>query len=64
MGFLQAVSQVVLGVNFLFLVLLGFSFIFIEPGTGPYVMAVLTLIPVVLSLVASVAIIYTGWDPF
>ncbi|ELZ15424.1 MULTISPECIES: hypothetical protein [Haloterrigena] len=64
MGFLRSVSQVVLGVNFLFLVLLGFSFLFLEPGTGPYVVAVLTLIPVVLSLVASVAVIYTGWDPF
>ncbi|NUB93358.1 hypothetical protein HT576_20370 [Haloterrigena sp. SYSU A121-1] len=64
MGFLRSVSQVVLGVNFLFLVLLGFSFLFLEPGSGPYVVAVLTLIPVVLSLVASVAVIYTGWDPF
>ena len=64
MGFLRSVSQVVLGVNFLFLLLLGFSFLFLEPGTGPYVVAVLTLIPVVLSLVASVAVLYTGWDPF
>ncbi|WP_137290511.1 hypothetical protein [Natronorubrum halophilum] len=64
MGFLQSISQVVLGVNFLFLLLLGFSFVFLEPGTGPYVVAVLTLIPVVLSLVASVAVIYTGWEPF
>lgn len=64
MGFLQTVSQVVLGVNILFLLLLGFSFAFIEPGTGPYVIAVLTLVPVVLSLVASVAVIYTGWEPF
>ncbi|SEW31321.1 hypothetical protein [Natrinema salifodinae] len=64
MGFLQAVSQIVLGVNFLFLLLLGFSFVFAEPGTGAYIVAQLTLIPVVLSLVASVAVIYTGWDPF
>ncbi|ADB63261.1 hypothetical protein Htur_4450 (plasmid) [Haloterrigena turkmenica DSM 5511] len=64
MGFLQSASQIVLGVNFLFLLLLGFSFLFIEPGTGPFVIAVLTLIPVVLSLVASVAVIYTGWEPF
>ncbi|SER39844.1 hypothetical protein [Natrinema salaciae] len=64
MGFLRSVSRVVLGVNVLFLLLLGFSFLFLEPGTGAYVVAVLTLIPVVLSLVASVAVIYTGWDPF
>ena len=64
MGFLQSVSQVVLGVNILFLLLLGFSFPFLEPGTGPFVVAVLTLVPVVLSLIGSVAVIYTGWEPF
>ena len=64
MGFLRSVSQVVLGVNILFLLLLGFSFVFIEPGTGPYVIAVLTLVPVVLSLIASLAVLYTGWEPF
>lgn len=64
MGLLQTMSQLALGVNFLFLLLLGFSFLFLEPGTGPFVVATLTLIPVVLSLIASVLIIYTGWDPF
>ena len=64
MGFLQSVSQVVLGVNILFLLLLVFSFPFLEPGTGPFVVAVLTLVPVVLSLIGSIAVIYTGWEPF
>lgn len=64
MGFLRSVSQIVLGVNILFLLLLGFSFAFIEPGTGSYVMAQLTLVPVVISLAASIAILYTGWEPF
>lgn len=64
MGLLQAASQLVLGVSFLFLLLLGFSFAFLESGTGSYVVAQLTLIPVVFSLVASIAILYTGWDPF
>ncbi|WP_255349650.1 hypothetical protein [Halostagnicola sp. A56] len=33
MGFLQAISQVVLGVSILFLLLLAFSFAVVEPGT-------------------------------
>lgn len=64
MGFLQAISQVVLGVSILFLLLLGFSFAVVEPGTGPYIVALLTLIPVVLSLVASILVLRTGWEPF
>ncbi|WP_247004240.1 hypothetical protein [Halosolutus gelatinilyticus] len=64
MGFLKAASQLVLGVSILFLLLLGFSFLYLEPGSGPYVVAVLTLVPIVLSLGASIVILYTGWDPF
>ncbi|MFP8953490.1 hypothetical protein ACLI4Z_11020 [Natrialbaceae archaeon A-arb3/5] len=64
MGFLQDVSQLVLAINIVFLFLLVFSLLFVEPGTGAYVVAHLTLIPVVLSLIGSLAIIYTGWEPF
>ncbi|ELY92181.1 hypothetical protein [Natrialba taiwanensis] len=64
MGFLQAISQIVLGVNFVFLLLLGFSLVFGDPGTGPYVVAQLALIPVILSLAGSIAVLYTGWEPF
>lgn len=64
MGFLQAISQIVLGVSILFLLLLAFSFAVVEPGSGPFIIAVLTLIPVVLSFIASVLILRTGWEPF
>lgn len=64
MGFLQSVSQVVLAMAILFLLLLAFSLIAGEPGTGSYIIAQLTLIPVVLSFIASLIVIYTGWEPF
>lgn len=63
MGLLQAAAQLVLGVNMLFLLLLGFSVAFTEPGTGPRVVVQLTLVPVVGGLIGSLIVIYTGWDP-
>ncbi|MDS0223041.1 hypothetical protein NDI54_16975 [Haloarcula sp. S1AR25-5A] len=48
----------------LFFLLLAFSLLVGEPGTGGYVLAQLSLIPVILSFVASVIVIYTGWEPF
>ncbi|WP_226042612.1 hypothetical protein [Natrinema sp. DC36] len=64
MGFLQSISQVVLALAVVFFLLLAFSLLAGEPGTGSYIVAQLTLIPVVLSFIASVIVIYTGWDPF
>lgn len=64
MGMLQSVSRLVLGIDVLFLLLLGFSFLYIEPGSGSYVVASLTLVPTVLTFVLCVAVLYTGWDPF
>lgn len=64
MGFLQSVAQVVLAMAILFFLLLAFSLVAGEPGTGAYIVAQLTLIPVVLSFIASVVVIYTGWEPF
>lgn len=64
MGMLQSASRLVLRIDALFLLLLGFSFLYIEPGSGAYVVASLTLIPTVLTLVMSLAVLYTGWDPF
>lgn len=64
MGILQFASRVVLGIDMLFLLLLGFSFLYIEPGSEPYVVAILTLVPTVFTLVMSVVVLYTGWDPF
>lgn len=64
MGLLQSASRLLFGIDVLFLLLLGFSFIYIEPGTGPFVVATLTLVPIVLTLVGSLAVLYTGWEPF
>lgn len=64
MGLVQYASRIVLGIDVLFLLLLGFSFLYIEPGSGSYVVALLTLVPTVLTFVMSVALLYTGWDPF
>lgn len=64
MGIVQFASRLVLGIDVLFLLLLGFSFLYIEPGSGPYVAAILTVAPTVLTFVMSVAVLYTGWDPF
>ena len=64
MGLLRQASRTLLGVNILFLLLLGFSLRYLEPGTGSYVVAQLTLIPTVLTLAGSVFVIYTDWTPF
>lgn len=64
MGLIQEASRTLLAMQLLFLLLLGFSFTYLEPGSDAYVVAVLTLIPVTLTLLASVIVIYTGWSPF
>lgn len=63
MGFLQAAAQLVLSVNILFLLLLGFSLVFSQPGLGTRIVMLGTLIPVVGGLLGSLIIIHTGWDP-
>ncbi|WP_459191466.1 hypothetical protein [Halosimplex sp. J119] len=64
MGLLKSAAKVIFGADILFLLLLGFCFYFLEPGTAPYVVAQLTLVPTVLTLVASAVVIRTGWEPF
>ncbi|GKZ15234.1 hypothetical protein [Haladaptatus sp. T7] len=64
MGLLQTASRTVLGIDIFFLLLLGFSFLYLEPGTGSYVTATVTLIPIVLTFVMSVVVLYTEWEPF
>lgn len=63
MGFLQSVSQGALALSILFGLLLGASFLRLTPNSDAYVIAVLTIIPITLLFIASVAVIYTGWDP-
>lgn len=64
MGLLRSAARVIIAMDILFFLLLLFSLVFGEPGTGSYIVAQLTLIPVVLSFIASVAVVHTGWDPF
>lgn len=64
MGMLKSAAKTIIGVDVFFLLLLGFSFLHIEPGTGSYVMAQLTLIPTLITFVAAVAVIRADWEPF
>ncbi|MCU4742484.1 hypothetical protein OB955_12000 [Halobacteria archaeon AArc-m2/3/4] len=64
MGILRSASRTVVGVDVLILLLLAFTFLFVDPGTGAYVVATLTLVPTVLTFVAALLVLYTGWDPF
>lgn len=60
----RAVLKLVFGVNVLFLSLLGFSYPYLEPGTGSYVVAVITA-ALCLTMLGIVAIItYFDWDVF
>ncbi|WP_207592359.1 hypothetical protein [Halomontanus rarus] len=64
MGVLRSASKTIVGVDILVLLLLGFTFLFVDPGTGSFVVATLTLVPTVLTLVGALAVLYTGWEPF
>lgn len=64
MGLLRSASRTIIGLDVLFLLLLGFSFLFVEPGSAAFVVAVLTVPPIVLTLIGSAVVLYTGWDPF
>lgn len=64
MGLLQSASKTALRIAVLFLLLLGFAMVNLNPGSASYVTAKLTLIPVTLTLVGALVVIYTGWEPF
>ncbi|WP_207592453.1 hypothetical protein [Halomontanus rarus] len=60
----RAVLKLVFGVNVLFLTLLAFSYPYLEPGTGSYVVAAMTA-ALCLTMLAIVALItYFDWDVF
>lgn len=50
--------------NAVLLVLLAFSFPFIERGSGAYVLAVASLVMIGIMTAGVLAIIYSGWRPF
>ncbi|MEY7848379.1 hypothetical protein AB7C87_04155 [Natrarchaeobius sp. A-rgal3] len=64
MTLMQSVCKTIVTIDILFLLLLGFSYPYLESGTGSYVVAQLTLAPVVLTFVASLVILHLEWDPF
>lgn len=54
-------SRVLKGIiilNLLFLLLLGFSYPHVEPGSGSYVVAVLAVLPIALSFVLAGVLLY------
>ncbi|WP_459194292.1 hypothetical protein [Halosimplex sp. J119] len=60
----RSVLKLVFGVNVLFLLLLGFSYPYLEPGTASHVVAVMTA-ALCLTMLALVAFItYFEWDVF
>ncbi|WP_415378841.1 hypothetical protein [Halosimplex sp. TS25] len=60
----RSVLKLVFGINVLFLLLLGFSYPYLEPGTASYVVAVMTA-GLCLTMLALVALIsYFEWDVF
>ncbi|WP_435321025.1 hypothetical protein [Haloarchaeobius sp. TZWSO28] len=61
---IQSASKMIIGLNITFFLLLGLSLLFVEPGSGSYVVAQLALVPIVVSTVASAAVIYFRWTPF
>lgn len=61
---LQSASKMILGVDIAFLFLLGLSFAVLEPGSASYVVAQMALIPIMISFLASVVVIYLHWTPF
>lgn len=64
MGVMQSASRFIIAIDMVFLLLLGFSALYIEPGTGSYVAAQLTLVPTLVTLGGAIAVLYTGWEPF
>jgi len=46
------------------LALLGLSIPTVEPGTGTYVVTVLSAVMLGTTFLGSAACIYVGWDPF
>lgn len=64
MSMLQSAAKTIIGVDILFLLLLGFSFLYVEPGTKSYVVGQITLFPIAATFLASVVVLYFDWAPF
>ena len=60
----KSVLKVVFGVNVLFLVLLGFSYPYLEPGSDSYVVATMTFVLCVAMLALVAILTYFDWNVF
>ncbi|MDJ1433628.1 hypothetical protein [Halostagnicola sp. A-GB9-2] len=64
MTLMQSVCKTMITLDILFALLLAFSYPHLDPGSGSYVVAQLTLVPVLLTFCVSCLILYFEWDPF
>ncbi|WP_129113772.1 hypothetical protein [Halegenticoccus tardaugens] len=53
--------RIVFGVNMVLLALLALSFTVVEPGTGAFVVAVLSLVVIATTLTIVSALLYVDW---
>lgn len=58
----RTVLRALFTVNILFILLLAFSSLYLEPGSGASVAAVMTLIPTTLMLLIIGVLLYLDWD--
>lgn len=61
---MTVVLRVFLGGSAVLLALLGLSVPFVEPGSGAYVVSLLSLVMLATVFLGSAALLYAGWDPF
>lgn len=54
--------RVIFGVNLVLLVLLGISFTVVRPGTGAFVVAILSLGVIAVTLTIVGTLLYVDWD--
>ncbi|WP_459891339.1 hypothetical protein [Halostagnicola bangensis] len=60
----RSVLKVVFGINVFFLVMLAFSYPYLEPGTGSYVAATMTFVLCLLMLLLVAVLTYFELDLF
>ena len=54
----------ILALSLVMLLLLGWSFIYLEPGTPSYVIAQVSAVVVVSTIVGTLLALFSGWQPF
>lgn len=64
MSLMRKLLRLILALNFIYILILALSYQFWTPDSGTRVVAVLALIPIVLSTVGAMALIAMDWTPF